>query len=94
MNLHLSKPCPIQGHMKFERCPAYYGIGIYHDVLGRKWDVRGIIGDEYVQARLVDDHYIYSTESDFRSYCVKWLPFTYEPTISQMRIKKERENER
>ena len=90
MHVSSSSPCPIQGHIKFEKCPAYYGIGIYKDELGQKWDVRGIMGDKYVQARLVDDHYIYSTESYDRSYSVEWFPYTYEPTISQMMERKKK----
>jgi hypothetical protein len=86
-----SSPCPIQGHIKFEKCPAYYGIGIYKDVLGRTWDIIGIVGDKYVQARLVNDNdYIYSTKPCFRSYSVNWFPYTYEPTISQMIERKKK----
>jgi len=79
-----SYQCPIQGHIKFEKCPAYYGTGIYKDVLGRTWDIIGIFGDKGVQARLVGYDPIYSTKPCFRSYSVNWFPYTYEPTISQM----------
>lgn len=78
-NLTYSTPCPIQGHLKFKRSPAYYGIGIYEDVNGVKWDVWGVIRDTVI-ARPVDNSPIYSTESNVcQEYTVTWKPYTYEP---------------
>ena len=85
LNLSCSTPCPIQGHIKFKRCRAYYGIGIYEDEEGYRWDVYGIYGDQFVQARMIDNNPRYSTSSESRSYSIRWLPYSYEPTISQMR---------
>jgi hypothetical protein len=79
-SLTYSKPCPIQGHLKFKRSPMYYGIGIYEDVNGVKWDIWGIIRD-VVLARPVDNCPIYSTDTDsiLAGYSISYKPYTYEP---------------
>lgn len=82
-NLSYNSPCPIQGHLKLKRCPAYYGVGIYEAENGVMWDVQAIYGDRFIQARPVDSSYIYSTTGEIRGYSARWLPYTYEPTFKK-----------
>ncbi len=71
-------PATAAGHIQFKKDPAYYGVGFYEDNVGRTWDVRGIYGRDFVQARPVDNHYIYSTTPGLQSYTCSWNPYTYE----------------
>ena len=77
LKITYSTPCNIQGHIKFKKCPAYYGIGFYDDIDNTRWDVYAIIGG-VVLARPVDDNPMYSTAGIF-DYVATWKPYTYEP---------------
>lgn len=77
-NLTYSTPCKIQGHLKLKRSPMYYGVGIYEDIHGTRWDVWGVIND-IVLARPVDGCSRYSTSFDSNGYSISWKPYTYEP---------------
>ncbi len=77
-NLTYTTPCEIQGHLKFKKSPMYYGVGIYEDVNGTRWDVWGVIRD-IVLARPVDGCSRYSTSINSNGYSICWKPYTYEP---------------
>lgn len=81
MFISYESPCELQGHLKLKKCPAYYGIGIYEDVDGNRWDIRGIYGNDFVQARPLDGHCFYKTTGEICSYSISWKPYSYEPTL-------------
>ena len=79
-NLSYTSPCEIQGTIVLTKKP-WSGLGIYTDVDGKRWDVRGIIGD-YIQACPVDSLHPYYTDTsgfnDFGLVQQRWLPYKWE----------------
>ena len=74
-----TSPCPVQGHIKFKKDPCYFGLGLYEDVEGRKWDIHAIYGKAFVCAIGYNNNLPYfSTTPEIRSFSIRWLPFTYE----------------
>ena len=76
-NLSYSAPCEIQGEIKTKRPIYMSGLGVYTDVDGKKWDVRGIFGT-IVQAKPLDQLHSYYTDTSGRSFGLvseTWKPY-------------------
>jgi len=72
-------PCPLAGTLRFPVDPRGRGLGIYEDVDGVRWDIRGILGP-YVQARRVTETpAFYSTATNAESGGFhRWEPYEVE----------------
>lgn len=79
-------PCALAGTLRFTTDPRRHGLGIYKDVDGVSWDVRGIMRG-YIQARKVGLHQdFYSTATtdassptgNSPSMMHQWEPYNVE----------------
>jgi len=79
----------VQGTLKLTRDPFYYGLGMYKDEDGVKWDIHGVIGRRnqrsYVQARKESDAPSYYGTGMHDTQCGhhKWLPYYVEVVSGQ-----------
>ena len=83
LNAYWTSKAEIKGHLKLKKDPFWYGLGIYEDTSGVRWDVRGVIGcgkPPYVQARPVDNYpNYYGTHNGSSSNGFHyWEPYTVE----------------
>jgi len=78
---NLSWSTPYEEEVKtitLKRDPFYYGLGNYEDIDGTLWDVHAVLGfgnRPYIQARPVDDHYLYDTSRFGEGYSCSWQPY-------------------
>ena len=77
-NLSYTSPCEVQGIIILTEKP-WRGLGIYTDIDGNRWDVRGVIGD-YVQACPEHGLHPYFTDTSGTQYGLvrqRWLPYKW-----------------
>lgn len=83
MRIEYTSPCNLQGTLRLKRDPFWFGVGIYEDEDGVKWDIAGVIGispQPFVQARRVDEcvEYYGTGTYDTRYGHHRWLPYAVE----------------
>jgi hypothetical protein len=82
LNMSWTKEAEIKGHLKLKKDPFWYGLGIYEDEDGVRWDIHGVIGGKnpYVQARRIGLHPNYYGTHNGASSCGfhTWEPYTVE----------------
>lgn len=61
-----TSPAPIEGTLFLTRDPKFFGLGVYEDVDGKRWDVRMITSD-YICAREIARHPSYYSTAAYPS---------------------------
>ena len=73
----------LKGTIKFskDRDPMYFGLGIYTDIHGQKWDIKAIMRGYVCAVKKENLHPYYNDTSDFRTYGMvrqTWEPYQVE----------------